>query len=222
MAVSLYVLEGKPPFMKPVRYKPAPTRIRPSARRRKPERKGIQITSSSEVSPGVQRPAKDALVVSALCCVCSVVATERVNTATPREMSAQFGSFRRAIRKTDETAYTISTSPSRSRKWRTPIRKSSAFRHRFSRTARLPPPLARSMKRIMPAPNRSENKPMNFWSMKISPKTPTAQSSHVSEPPALRLKFGPCPNLKETAFMRRMPSTATPRIRSRLMMRSGS
>ena len=32
---------------------------------------------------------------------------------------------------------------------------------------------------------------MNFWSMKISPKTPTAQSNHVSEPPALRLKFGP-------------------------------
>ena len=62
--------------MKPVRYKPAPTRIRPSARRRKPERKGIQITASSEVSPGVQRPARDALVVSALCCVCSVVATD--------------------------------------------------------------------------------------------------------------------------------------------------
>ena len=48
--------------------------------------------------------------------------------------------------------------------------------------------LARSMKRIIPAPNSSENKPMNFWSMETSPKMPTAQSSHVSEPPALRLK----------------------------------
>ena len=44
------------------------------------------------------------------------------------------------------------------------------------------------MKRIIPAPNSSENKPVNFWSMETSPKMPTAQSSHVSEPPALRLK----------------------------------
>ena len=39
------------------------------------------------------------------------------------------------------------------------------------------------MKRIIPAPKSSENSPMNFWSMKISPKMPTAQSSQVSEPP---------------------------------------
>ena len=44
------------------------------------------------------------------------------------------------------------------------------------------------MKRIIPAPNSSENKPVNFWSMETSPKMPTAQSSHVSEPTALRLK----------------------------------
>ena len=30
--------------------------------------------------------------------------------------------------------------------------------------------------------------PMNFWSMKISPKMPTAQSGQVSKPPALRFK----------------------------------
>ena len=65
---------------------------------------------------------------------------------------------------------------------------SSAFRHRLSTTARLPLPLARSMKRIIPAPNSNENNPMNFWSTKTSPKMPTDQSSHVSEPPALRLK----------------------------------
>ena len=69
-----------------------------------------------------------------------------------------------------------------------PISSSSAFRHRFSTTAPFPLRLARSMKRIMPAPNSSENNPMNFWSMKTSPKMPTAQSNHVSEPPALRLK----------------------------------
>ena len=69
-----------------------------------------------------------------------------------------------------------------------PISSNSAFRHRFSTTARLPLPLARSMKRIIPAPNSRENNPMNFWSMKTSPKMPTAQSSCVSKPPALRLK----------------------------------
>ena len=44
------------------------------------------------------------------------------------------------------------------------------------------------MKRIIPAPNSRENNPMNFWSTKTSPKMPTDQSSHVSEPPALMLK----------------------------------
>ena len=29
---------------------------------------------------------------------------------------------------------------------------------------------------------------MNFWSMKISPNTPTDQSSQVSDPPALRFR----------------------------------
>ena len=65
---------------------------------------------------------------------------------------------------------------------------SSAFRHRFSAAARLPRPLARSMNRTIPAPNSSENSPMNFWSTKTSPRMPTVQSSHVSEPPALRLR----------------------------------
>ena len=69
-----------------------------------------------------------------------------------------------------------------------PIRSSSVLRQRFSRTARAPLRLARSMKRIIPAPNSNENSPMNFWSTKTSPKMPTAQSSHVSEPPTSRLK----------------------------------
>ena len=76
------------------------------------------MTSWSGISPDVQRPERDALVVSAICCVSRAVATDSVNTAIPREMSAQFGSFRRAIRKTDATAYAISTSPSQSKKWR--------------------------------------------------------------------------------------------------------
>ena len=66
--------------------------------------------------------------------------------------------------------------------------RSRALRHRFSRTARLPLPLARSMKRTIPAPNSSENSPMNFWSTNISPRMPIAQSSGVCEGPALRLK----------------------------------
>ena len=68
------------------------------------------------------------------------------------------------------------------------MRRSSTFRHRFSSAARLPFSAARSMKRTIPAPKSIENSAMNFWSTKTSPRIPTAQSSHVSEPPALRLK----------------------------------
>ena len=174
--------------MKPVRYRPAPRRISPNARRKKPRRKRPTTGSWSETSPGSQRPDSDALVVSARWLANSALAMDSANTAAPAEMSTQLGSFRSAIRKTDDTAYTISTSPSHTRKWSRPISSSSPFRHMFSKTARLPLRLARSMKRIIPAPNSSENRPMNFWSTNTSPKMPTVQSSHVSEPPALRLK----------------------------------
>ena len=78
------------------------------------------------------------------------------------------------------------------------------------------------MKRIIPAPKSSEKSPMNFWSMKISLKMPTAQSSQVPEPPVLRFRYGGRSNLNDTAFISSMPSTATPRMRSRLVIRADS
>ena len=87
-----------------VRYKPAPTRIRPYARRKQPSMKGIPIICWSGISPSVRRPDSDVLVVSAMCCARSALVTDRTNTATPTEMSAPFGSFRTAIRKTDDSA----------------------------------------------------------------------------------------------------------------------
>ena len=59
---------------------------------------------SSETSPGVQRPDSDAPVVSARCCAMRAQAIDRTNRATPREMSARLGSFRRASRKSEDTA----------------------------------------------------------------------------------------------------------------------
>ena len=66
--------------------------------------KGSTMTSWSEVSPGVQRPDSDASVVSAMFCASSAQAMDSENTTTPREMSAQFGSLRRAMRNTDDIA----------------------------------------------------------------------------------------------------------------------
>ena len=65
---------------------------------------------------------------------------------------------------------------------------SRALRQRFNRTGRPPLASARSMNSRIPAPNSSEKTPMNFWSTKISPPMPTAQSNQDSEPPALRLR----------------------------------
>ena len=69
---------------------------------------------------------------------------------------------------------------------------------------------------------------MNFWSMKTSPKTPTAQSSHVSEPPALtELKAGAA-EPEGDGVHQRMPSTvrspypAMSRSPPRLVMRADS
>ena len=90
--------------MKPVRYRPAPTRISPNARRKKPNRKAPTMIPSSERSPDVQSPAREASVVLVMNWENSVKATDSANTATPREMSAQFGSFLSARRKSDDTA----------------------------------------------------------------------------------------------------------------------
>ena len=49
-------------------------------------------------------PASDASVVSAMSCTRTPTAAESANTATPTEMSARFGSFRRTSRKTDDRA----------------------------------------------------------------------------------------------------------------------
>ena len=116
----------------------------------------------------------------------------------------------------------MSTSPSHRMAWRMPMPSSRTLRHRFSRTGRPSRRSARSMNRSIPAPNSSEKIPMNFWSMKISPNTPMVQSSQVSDPPALRFRYGASPCLKETAFIKTMTNTATPRRRSRLVMRSAS
>ena len=62
--------------------------------------------------------------------------------------------------------------------------RSRAFRQKLSQPARRPLSRARSKKRTMPAPNSIEKSPMNFWSTKISPAPPMAQSSQVSMPPA--------------------------------------
>ena len=46
---------------------------------------------------------------------------------------------------------------------------------------------------------------MNFWSTKISPKMPTAQSSQDSDPPALRLKYGGVPELEGNGVHQQNP-----------------
>ena len=65
---------------------------------------------------------------------------------------------------------------------------SSRLRQSDSQFARTPLAAARSANSTMPAPNRIEKMPMNFWSTNTSPKTPIVQSSQVSVPSALRLK----------------------------------
>ena len=166
--------------------------------------------------------ASQATVLSAMYCETKPSAADSANSAAPIAISHPLGRRRSASRNTDDTAYTVSTSPSHTAKWRMPMSSSSALRHMFSSTARAPLAAARSMNRIMLAPNSSENKPMNFWSTKISPNTPTAQSSQLFDPSALKLKYAASSSLNDTAFISRMPSTATPRIRSRLVMRAVS
>ena len=63
-----------------------------------------QYSAGLGISPSVQRPDSDVLVVSAMYCARSALVTDSTNTATPTEMSAPFGSFRTAIRKTDDSA----------------------------------------------------------------------------------------------------------------------
>ena len=64
----------------------------------------------------------------------------------------------------------------------------SVLRQRLSQLARRPLSAARSWKSTMPAPNSIEKRPMNFWSKRISPAPPMAQSSHVAMPPALTFR----------------------------------
>ena len=62
------------------------------------------MDSASTSSPGVHSPASDTLVVSAICCATRAVPMDRPKTTMPTAMSARFGSFRSASRKTDDTA----------------------------------------------------------------------------------------------------------------------
>ena len=61
---------------------------------------------------------------------------------------------------------------------------------------------------------------MNFWSARISPAPPTSQSSSVREPAASRLVYAAAGRPNDTAFMTKMPSTATPRTASSVVFRS--
>ena len=88
----------------------------------------------------------------------------------------------------EQMAYSTSTSPSHSAMWAMPMPRSSVLRHRLSPTGRRCLAAARSVNITIPVPNSSENRPMNFWSKRISPIPPMAQSSQVLDPPASRLK----------------------------------
>ena len=59
---------------------------------------------------------------------------------------------------------------------------SRALRQRFSRTGLPSRRSARSMNSSMPAPNSREKRAINFWSMNISPKIPTAPIQPGSRP----------------------------------------
>ena len=62
------------------------------------------MASAPETIPGVHRPPSDVLFVLAMYCARTAQPMDSAKTATQTEMSTQFGSFRRTIRKTEDTA----------------------------------------------------------------------------------------------------------------------
>ena len=135
-------------------------------------------------------PASDTSVVLVTYCARTVFGTESRKTNAPTAMRVLARSDRSAIRTTADTAYSISTSPSHSMVWSTPMPSSRALRQRLSSTGRASRASARSMKSRMPAPNSSEKTAMNFWSTKISPKMPTAQSQPRPGAPGAEVQIG--------------------------------